>query len=386
MRLALLLVTILIAAASPGLAIAGRDAPLIAGARTTGGEGGKTITVSNLDDHGPGSLRAALDIKGPRIIRFAVAGVIRLERPLWIRQSWVTIAGETAPSPGITLWAAPVRIRAHDVIVRHLRIRVGDGPGAAPDDRDGIAIAGEHEGQPASRNILIDHCSVSWAIDENVSLWFPDIRAVTIRHSIIAEGLNRSLHSKGSHSTGLLVGSGAQDVVIQGNLFAHNRWRNPVLTEGVTAVVVNNLIYDGGDTAVHFYDNKDKPLPTLVSIVGNVVRKGPSSKGVFDMWGQGGPSPGSRVYLEDNDGGGTNAFDARWHAKNRPASRSFVSIAPIRVDADIRIEPAAAVTRSVLDNAGARPWDRDATDKRLIAEVMARGGTIRDTVPIDEVP
>lgn len=221
----------------------------------------------------------------------------------------MTVAGETAPSPGITLWGAPLRIRASDVIVRHLRIRIGDGASSNHDDRDGITILGEGKEKAPSRNVLIDNCSVSWAIDENVSLWFPGISGVTIRNSIIAEGLDNSTHSKGPHSMGLLVGSGARDVLIQGNLFAHNRWRNPVLTSGVTAIVLNNVIYNPGGSALHFYNDGEEP--TFAAIIGNVVRAGPSSRGNMHLFGQNGPAPGSRIYMHDNDGGDTGAFDWR---------------------------------------------------------------------------
>ncbi|MEN3975905.1 pectate lyase [Emcibacter sp. SYSU 3D8] len=380
----LIIAAIVVSAMAPAAVAADAAGPVISGAQTRGGEGGRTITVSNLKDQGPGSLRAAIEADEPRIIRFAVAGVIRLRQPLKIKHSNVTIAGESAPSPGITLWGAPLRIRANDVIVRHLRIRVGDGPGPSPDDRDGITILGKQNSNPASSNVLIDHCSISWAIDENVSLWFPGIEAVTLRDSIIAEGLDRSLHAKGSHSMGMLVGTGARNVLIQGNLFAHNRWRNPVLASGVTALVANNLIYDAGDQAIHLYGGDYGP--TLASIVGNVVRTGPSSKGDFDLWSKKGPAPGSRIHRSGNDAGGTRVFGAGWPTDATPIFDPLVDEPPVQTGADIRILPVDAVMRSVLENAGARPWDRDATDRRIVGEVTAGGGQIRDTVPAAETP
>lgn len=380
---AVLTAVLVMAVAAPCRAQADASAmPVVSGARTKGGEGGKEYMVTTLVDGGPGSLRKALEQPGPRIIKFAVGGVIQLKKPLRIWDSQVTVAGETAPSPGITLRGAPLRIRASDVIVRHLRIRVGDAPGFNPDDRDGITILGDKDGVDQTRNVLIENCSVSWAIDESISLWFPGISGVTIRNTIVAETLDRSLHPKGQHSTGLLVGSGARDVVIQGNLFAHNRWRNPVLTSGVTGLVLNNLIYDPGDQAVHFY--RDAEAATLVSIMGNVVRSGPSSRPVMELFGTNGPAPGSRIHLADNDGGGTKAFDTRWPDKVVPLFNPFVDKPPVRIGPGIQVAPAGATMASVLKNVGARPWDRDATDKRLVAEVTARGGGIRDTPPADE--
>ena len=384
-RVALMLAAILLAVVgAPVSAQAGDAAPVVSGARTKGGEGGREYVVRTLVDGGPGSLRKALDQPGPRVIKFAVGGVIELKKPLHIRESQVTVAGETAPSPGITLHGAPLRIWASDVIVRHLRVRVGDAPGYNPEDRDGITIWGDKKGETSTTNVLIENCSVSWAVDENVSLWFPGISGVTIRNTIIAEALDNSLHPKGRHSMGLLVGSAAKDVLIQGNLFAHNRWRNPVLAAGATALVANNLIYDPGHQALHFYHNAE--MPTLVAVMGNVVRRGPSSKPVMNMFYQNGASPGTRIYMADNDGDGTKAFDRRMPDDVTSRYDPFVDKPPVVPGAAVKVEPASTTVGAVLRNAGARPWDRDATDKRIIAEVQARTGKIRDAAPEAEVP
>ena len=398
LRLAALLAVAILAVASPGRAQPAPAAvPVISGAQTKGGEGGEVYTVNTLIDGGPGSLRKALEKPGRRIIKFAVGGVIRLKKPLRIEESQVTVAGETAPSPGITLWGAPVRIWANDVILRHVRVRVGDGPGYNPDDRDGITILGVNDKSKRkdalgpARNVLIENCSVSWAIDENVSLWFPGIQGVTIRNTIIAEGLDNSLHPKGPHSMGLLVGSGSRDILIQGNLFAHNSYRNPVLAPGATALVVNNVIYDPAGQAVHFYDDGDNPKvegdnPILAIVQGNVVRKGASTPAILDLFGLRGPKEKSRIYLADNDSDGTRAFEPHWPAKGKPLFDPFADAPPVRVGPTVKIAPAAGTYDAVLKGAGARPWDRDATDKRIIAEVVSRGGTMRDTPPAAEKP
>lgn len=382
--LLLIMAVMLSASASSKAVLAAPAAVVISGAITEGGKGGTERFVTNLADDGPGSLRFALEMPGPTIVKFKVGGVIRLAKPLKIREDHVTVAGETAPSPGITVWGAPLRIRANDVIVRHLRVRVGAEPGSTPDDRDGITILGDKNGNKASSNVLIENCSISWAIDETVSLWFPGISGVTIRNSIIAEGLNNSLHSKGPHSMGLLVGSGAKNVLIQGNLLAHNDFRNPVLTSGATALVLNNLIYNPGHQALHFYNNGEEP--TLVSAMGNVVRKGPSSNTVMDLFYKNGPAPRSRIHMTDNDGGGTTAFDLRWPKDVEPTFDPFTDKPPVVPGRGITVAPAAATMDQVLKSVGARPWDRDATDKRIIAEVRARSGKLRDEVPAGEIP
>jgi len=353
--------------------------PVITGAVTRGGEGGRVIVVENLNDSGPGSLRAAVEADGPRIVRFTVGGDIRLAGDLKIRGSRITIAGETAPSPGITLRGASVRIWASDVILRHLRVRVGAGAGPPPFNRDGISIVGDRDGKLRTENILIDHCSVSWAIDEGVSLWFPNISGVTIRNTIISESLDKSLHPKGSHSTGLLVGPGSTNVLIQGNLLAHNGWRNPVLTAGVTAAVANNLIYNSGHQAVHFYGNEGRG-PTLAAVVGNVARGGPSSKRRQDMFGKQGIAPSSRIYMRDNISDGINAFSSKARLPFNP----FVDRPPVTLGPEIRLLPARTLLETLVRKVGARPWDRDATDLRILSEVRHRTGRIRDSVPKSE--
>ena len=207
---------------------------------------GEIFKVTNLNDTGPGSLRAALAVGRPRLIVFEVGGRIRLRSDLTVRSPNVTVAGQTAPSPGITLTGATLSIKTHGVGIEHLRIRVGDRKGPRRDDRDGIRIAGKPDGQRPVYDVLIDHCSVSWAIDEGISLWFPGVRDVTVSNSIVSETLSNAGHSKGRHSMGLLVGPDITGVTISRNLLAHNRWRNPVITPGAEAAVVNNLVYNYG--------------------------------------------------------------------------------------------------------------------------------------------
>jgi hypothetical protein len=374
--LALLLAVVLVGAG------AAQAVEPIRGARTVGGEGGRVIEVTTLADDGPGSLREALAASGPRIVRFAVAGDIALRRPLPIREPRVTVAGETAPSPGITLRGATLRIRAGDVILRHIRVRVGDGSGSSPEDRDGIAVLGSRDGTDETANVLIEHCSISWSIDEGLSIWWRNVRGVTIRDSIVAEALDRSLHPKGRHSMGLLVGGGTRDVVIQRNLLAHNRWRNPVLNQGVTAAVINNLIYNPGNQALHFY-GRAAGEPTLAAVIGNVVRAGPSTRPFLDMFDRSGLTAGSRLHFRDNLADGAATFQpSSPRAAIDPAA--FVAAPPLPLADDLAPMPAAEVTAAVLARAGARPWDRDATDRRIVAEVAARTGGIRDTVPDGE--
>ncbi|MEN3951712.1 hypothetical protein [Iodidimonas sp. SYSU 1G8] len=356
----------------------------IAGARTSGGDDGRLIKVTNLNDSGPGSLREAVTTPGARKIVFTVGGEISLARSLIVDHPRMTIAGETAPSPGITLRGSTLRIKASDVIVRHLRIRVGDGPGEKPEDRDGIAILGSPKGTRIVENVLIDHCSVSWAIDEGISTWFDGVRNVTIRNSIVAETLNRSIHPKQPHSMGVLVGGKSRTVLIHRNLMAHNGFRNPVFSPDATGAVINNLIYNPGFNAVHVYGGPADKGPTLMSVVGNLVIAGPSTRPAVKFFSKQGVTTGSRIYLHGNEAQGTVAFETRSPELDALAFNPIVPSPPIGWPEDIEIVPAAALPALLAPDVGARPWDRDATDTRILREMAARGGQIRDTVPEEE--
>src|SRR5690606_17601334 len=170
------------------------------GAFTPGGRGGRVIAVTTLESDGPGSLRAAVQAKGPRIIVFRVGGLIDMKGGIAIEEPFVTIAGQTAPGDGICLANGSLTIRTHDVVLRHLRVRVGDGPtGGNPENRDALCIAGSGD---EAYNIVVDHCSFSWALDENVQTWRGP-RDITIQWSITSESLLDSLHPKGRHGKGM---------------------------------------------------------------------------------------------------------------------------------------------------------------------------------------
>lgn len=345
---------------------------------TEGGDKGVVITVTSLADSGPGTFRAAVMVNKPRRIVFKVGGEIVLKQPLVIQYPDVTVAGETAPAPGISLLGDKLRIKTHDVIVRHIRVRVGELPGNSdPSNRDGISIDLGMPGMPV-RNILIDHCSVAWAIDEGLSTWGAGIDNVLIRRTIVAETLNNSIHEKGAHSSGLLIGKGARNILVQGNLLADNAFRNPVIDGGADAVVVNNLIYNPGFSGFHVYP-KPEVGPTNVAVVGNVLLAGPDTRPRIYSFSMG-INPGSKIYYADNKAVGTVAFTETEKARGQPVP--FVDTPPVWFDW-IKPLPSSAVEKDVLADVGARPDDRDATDKRIIAEVSSNTGSIKDT-PVDE--
>jgi len=160
------------------------------GTRTPGGNGGRVLTVTTLADSGPGSLREAVLTKGPRITRFQVAGEIRLKRALWIAEPFVTIDASSAPAPGITLRDDSVSIRTHDVIIRQLRSRPGDKGNSDPESVHAFSLSNAH-------NVVLDHCSAYWGIDENVGMY--QCQDITVQWCILAEALFCSKHPKGFH-------------------------------------------------------------------------------------------------------------------------------------------------------------------------------------------
>ena len=350
-------------------------------ADTRGGLDGRVIKVTSLESMGPGSLREALAAKGPRIIVFEVAGVIDLKKKaLKVTEPFVTVVGETAPSPGITLIRAGVSISTHDVVVRHIRIRPGDAGAEKKSgwEPDGLCVAGGD-----AYNVVIDHCSLSWAVDENLSASGPRLegalataRRVMFSNCIIAEGLSQSSHAKGEHSKGSLIHDFCQEIAVVGNLYAHNMQRNPYFKAHCTGVIVNNVIYDPGASAIQLgYSEKEwegasvKPVNCRVSIVGNVMLHGASTKPGLALAGKQGDA-----YLEDN-----LAF-LRDGSPAPLVAGAITQLAEKPVWPEgLRALPSGQVVEAVARRAGARPKDRDATDTRIIRNLLERKGRIIDS-------
>ncbi len=361
-------------------------------ANTPGGRGGRILRVTSLAASGPGTLKEALDAKGPRIIVFEVGGIIDLGRTtLTLSEPFVTIAGHTAPSPGITLIRGGMDIRAHDVVVRHIRVRVGADGQARGSGWEADAIS-----TVAARNVIVDHCTLTWAVDENLSASGPrftgstpaEWRAgtshnITFSYNLLSEGLADSSHPKGEHSKGSLLHDNATGILVWRNIYAHNVERNPLLKGGVQAAVVNNFIYDPGTRAVQYnlmaLEWAGQPYQTgELSAVGNVLRAGPSTQ------------PGLPFMMLGGDG------DLLYHARDNIAvdkhgaplpmtgrygetrARLVDSPAPVAWPAGLPVMPTRDVETHLLANAGARPWDRDAHDIRVLFFIAEGRGRIID--------
>ncbi len=259
---------------------------------TPGGRGGQIIRVTNLNADGPGSFKAAVEARGPRIIVFEVAGQIDLGKTsIEIKEPFITIAGQTAPSPGITLIKGGIDVKTHDVIIRHIRVRTG-----ADGAKRGSGWEADSISTVSARNVMIDHCTFMWGIDENMSASGPRFtgktleewrngtsRNITFSYNLAAESLAHSSHPKGEHSKGSLVHDNATGILFYRNIWAHNVERHPLLKGGVQAAVVNNLIYDPQKRAMHYnlmaLEWAGQPYVTgELSAVGNVLRGGPSTE------------------------------------------------------------------------------------------------------------
>jgi len=339
------------------------------GTETKAGRGGQIIKVTNLNDSGSGSLRAAIDASGARIVVFEVSGTILLSSDMFIRNPFITIAGQTAPSPGVSLRGAALRVATHDVLVQHIRTRVGDSlTGPAPGNRDGFAI--EHSSNPPY-NVVFDHCSAAWSVDGAMDLWFP-MQDVTISNSVFMEALNNSIHPQGAHSLVFLVGDHAKRVSVVGCLFAHNTGRTPGIKGNTSLVLLNNLMYNAGSWSFGYMNDDNSTGPMDVSLVGNVYIKGAdSTSSTKGLIAQSNVKSGTRVYLSDNVFPGT-LFT------NQTGSNLEVSSSPLW-HPSLVARASSTVESLVLANVGARPADRDAVDERVVNEVKSRSGNIIDS-------
>lgn len=369
--------------------------------KTRGGEGGRVIKVTTLAASGAGSLAEALEANGPRTIVFEVGGIIDLaNHSLKLSESQVTVAGETAPSPGITLIRGGLGITASDVILRHIRIRVGE---AGHAKHSGWEVDGASTN--AAHDVIVEHCSFSWATDENLSASGPRFNGktpeewrahtshrITFYQCIVGEGLNNSTHGKtGLHSMGSLIHDNTSDIAIIGNLYTSNGGRNPLFKGGARGVVVNNLIFNTGAGVTYGLVPQEwaghEWVRGQITIVGNVIRRGPSSPAAPAPFRAGSPfaAPECDAYLKDNLcldlDGRPMATQLAVYARpglERPGEFRLMDH-PLDWPEGLEAKAARDTAEWVLANVGARPWDRDAVDQRLVEGARTGRGKIIDS-------
>jgi hypothetical protein len=330
-----------------------------AGKYTAGGRGGSVYTVTNLNDDGPGSLRDGIQKKGARIIVFAVNGYIDLKSRLDINNDNITIAGQTAPGEGICIRGYGLRINANNVIIRYLRIRPGDVAHAELDALTGMR----------KKDIIIDHCSLSWATDEVCSLY--DNENLTLQWCIISESLNKSFHSKGEHGYGGIWGG--MNATFHHNLLAHHTSRNPRLQgsrnsstpETERAELINNVIYNWQHKCMYAGEGGG------YTICNNYYKAGPATSKSASVRLLEPYAPYGHFQFGGNvlDGDERVTHDNFLGVQLNPDSiDTYFSRACERLT-DMECETATNALEKVLSHAGASIV-RDVIDQRIVAEVL----------------
>lgn len=358
--------------------------------RTTAGvrEGTRILRVTTLANDGPGSLREALTASGPRIVVFEVSGYVDLTSRIDITSPYLTVAGQTAPDPGIVVRGRGLVLRTHDVRFEHFAVYPSSVvvPGGRP--QDALALVGRSDRHQEVRRVVLRNMTFAHASDENLSLAGDAIGEVLVESSLIAKGLRQSGHPSGQHSRGLLIYRDARDIAIVGNILANNQRRNPVFSVGTKIVVANNLIYGFASNAINVQLGR-RPTPMMASVVGNVAAPTVESACVGPVRiRQGTPfeaNPDALLYLSDNilderHAAGRNcdgAVDGQ-----RPDPAHLAAVAPV-VDPDWPLLPASEVRAFVLAHAGMRPARRPPMDAAIIRGVADGTGRIIDRVEDD---
>jgi len=333
------------------------------GAWASGGRGGTVYYVTNLNDSGPGSLREGIEQEGPRTIVFGISGTIQLKSQLIIRHPNITIAGQTAPGDGICIRDFGLTVDADNVIIRHMRFRLGDVAGAVSD-----AASGRF-----NKHIIIDHCSFSWSIDECAS--FYDNDSSTVQWCLIAESLNDSYHPKGKHGYGAVWGG--KSASYHHNLFAHHTSRNPRINgsryhhepEKDLSDTRNNVIYNWGNNSAYGGEMGKQNFVANYFKAGPATQSGEVEYRIFNPL-----KPYGMFYIAKNEVYGYPIVkENNWtYGVQGPADS---------VKEKIRLEkplPYAPITETsafqafndVVEDVGATKPKRDPLDQRVINEVI----------------
>jgi pectate lyase len=354
------------------------------GAYAMGGRGGKVMVVTNLRDYAatdepiPGSFRAAVTAEGPRIVVFAVSGLIELKEDVKVTTPYLTLAGQTAPGDGVCLKGGALCItNTHDVVVRQLRYRRGD-----ENPRDGDSILVEW-----SQDVIFDHCSASWSIDETASFSGLGLKNVTVQWCMLTESLNNSHHKKGPNGFGSVLSSDNGGVTVHHTLYAHNNSHNPRFAgqgrgPGLLADFRNNVIYNWG---TRVGDTGESLI--RVNYVNNYLKPGPSTDAnahyAFLAFG-----PYNHFFLSGNIFAGWEAatkdnsllvnFPPRVLAWSEADKKAVLATEPFLVP-EVKTDSADGLLKKVLAGAGATLPKRDAVDARIAEEVANGTGRIIDS-------
>lgn len=359
----------------------------------------KIIKVTNGNFDGIGSLKFAIEQNFPRKIIFETAGIIDLNKQnLVIKNPDLIICGETAPNPGICLIKGGINISANNVYIRHISVRPGDAgmSNKSGFEPDGIAIT-------AANNIIIENCSISWAIDEclsasgprfngaNLSEWQANTsHNIIFKNNIIAHALHDSSHAKGPHSMGSLIHDNVRNIQIIGNLYASNNERNPLLKGGASALIANNIFYNPGNACVQYtlvedqWAGKVKAIGNI-DLINNIMISGPDTKKNLPMLLFGGSgdldlcAKGNLI---------KNSMDAKLIDYYEALPNGMNAFATYKAKANINLKKEISINKNfnpiatnrlenyVYSKSGARPWDRSKIDKNLIIGVKYKNAKI----------
>jgi hypothetical protein len=359
-----------------------------------GGRGGKVYVVTSLADSGPGTFRWACEQGGARMVVFNVAGIIRLKTPVIIRAPYITIAGQSAPGDGVCIAGESVWINTHDVVIRYMRFRRGETFVGRRDD----AIGGNPVG-----NIMIDHVSASWGLDENMSMYrhmyndstgateqkLPTVN-ITIQNSIFSEALDTWNHAFGSTL-------GGENCTFMRNLWANNAGRNPSIGWNGVFNFVNNVVFnwvhrsvDGGDYRAQYniINNYYKPGPMTPksSPVGHRILKPESgrSKLKYLVFGRayvnGNVMEGYDHITKDNWNGGVQVEDEAGAGKYTATMKVSK---PLPMPA-LTVLSSQEAFKYVLSNAGATLPKRDPVDARVVEQVRTGKIAYKEGVKLPE--
>jgi pectate lyase len=360
------------------------------GANATGGRGGRVIKVTNLNDSGAGSLRAAVTATGARIVVFDVSGIINLNSQLSITSPNITIAGQTSPG-GILVTGYMTLINTSNVIIRHMRFRVGShriANGANPETLDSLDIWGPIGGSSYNENIIVDHCSVGWGVDEDFSMAY-NLRNVTVSWNLVHEGLMNAGHPKGQHSKGLFVwgkeSAPNMTVSLHHNFMAHNYERNPLINTGDGTLVVdavNNVAYNFfGGYAMGTQENGQK-----VNWVHNYVKRGPRSNAtMYEIFHEASGTVTPLIYAKGNIGTSRTAQGgSEWTVQSswQPTllSTAYQSATPWPAAPVNATTMTTAYAAQVVASAGATRPFRDSVDTKMATDYTNGTGNYRENV------
>lgn len=344
------------------------------GKYSLGGRGGIVYEVTNLNDSGAGSLRAAVEASEPRTVVFRISGNIELKSPLRIKSPFITIAGQTAPGDGICIKNYPLMIDADHVIVRYLRVRFGDESG-----EDSDAVSSRY-----TKHIILDHISASWSVDETMSIYHCD--SITVQWCIISESMFKSNHSKGSHGFGGIWGSNYSSY--HHNLLAHHASRNPRMASGSGHTDYrNNVIYNWGYNSCYGGEDQQSGNPKFsfskFNMVANYYKPGPATEPGETSFRIASPSMRNDTsdfglwhiadnFIEGNETVTTDNWNGGVQSKGGNANLQLIKLDTPWQSMPIKQQTATEAYNSVLEKAGATLPKRDPIDIRIINET--RGG------------